>query len=232
VPAVRSGEALAEALPEPGHGWSPEEPGEPEEPEEAVMVAARWADGLELVPLGSSAPPNVVVVPRERWRSRTGGTSGITGLRLSGERGGVASAAAIASISAGAARTRGARSRRRSVYLWRRVLVVTLIAVVGGLVWEAAQQLFIAAGSPVAGVTCPGSPNAPQAMALAAAERSPGAAAALGTCPKVYVARAGDTVWGIAVRYSEGGDPRALADSLEDQIGGELLQPGVVLAVP
>jgi hypothetical protein len=46
------------------------------------------------------------------------------------------------------------------------------------------------------------------------------------------VATPGDTVWSIAVRFAHGGDPRPLADRLEAEIGGGVLQPGQRLAVP
>lgn len=48
----------------------------------------------------------------------------------------------------------------------------------------------------------------------------------------VYVARPGDTVWGIAVKFSGSGDPRPLAEELETQIGGGVLQPGEQLTIP
>jgi hypothetical protein len=60
---------------------------------------------------------------------------------------------------------------------------------------------------------------------LAGASTEPGV-------PHFYVARPGDTIWGIAVRYSRGGDPRPLVDQLEAQTGGATLQPGEALAVP
>ena len=48
----------------------------------------------------------------------------------------------------------------------------------------------------------------------------------------MYVARPGDTIWSVAVRYDRGEDPRPLADLLEAQIGGAVLQPGQRLMVP
>jgi hypothetical protein len=42
----------------------------------------------------------------------------------------------------------------------------------------------------------------------------------------------GDTVWSIAVRFAHDGDPRPLADRLEAEMGGGVLQPGQRLAVP
>jgi hypothetical protein len=50
--------------------------------------------------------------------------------------------------------------------------------------------------------------------------------------PRLYVARPGDTIWGIAERFSGGGDPRPLADKLAAEIGDGVLQPGEVLEVP
>jgi len=119
----------------------------------------------------------------------------------------------------------------RRVYLWRRALVVTIIAVLGGIAWDAAQHLLVAAGAPVGGVCRPLSASS-GALGLAAPDQSPGAASVLGPCPGTYVAKQGDTVWGIALRYSKGADPRALADVLEGELGGATLQPGQALAVP
>jgi hypothetical protein len=50
--------------------------------------------------------------------------------------------------------------------------------------------------------------------------------------PRLYVARPGDTIWGIAERFSGAGDPRPLADKLAAEIGDGVLQPGEVLEVP
>jgi LysM domain len=60
---------------------------------------------------------------------------------------------------------------------------------------------------------------------------------ATGTCTSVpreivYVTKPGDTIWAIAVRFSDGGDPRPLEYRLEQQIGGGTLQPGQVLRLP
>lgn len=49
---------------------------------------------------------------------------------------------------------------------------------------------------------------------------------------KVYIARPGDTIWGIAEKYAHGGDPRPLVDQLEGEIGGGVLQPGQALVLP
>ena len=48
----------------------------------------------------------------------------------------------------------------------------------------------------------------------------------------VYMAKPGDTIWGIAVRFSGNSDPRPLAYNLEAQIGGAVLQPGDQLTIP
>lgn len=47
-----------------------------------------------------------------------------------------------------------------------------------------------------------------------------------------YIARPGDTVWSIAARAEPGQDPRPLADRLESEIGGQLLEPGDRLVIP
>jgi len=63
--------------------------------------------------------------------------------------------------------------------------------------------------------------------------RAGGALAGPGTgCEHVYVARPGDTIWSVAVRYGGGGDPRPLVDQLEAEIGGGVLQPGQQLVLP
>ena len=51
-------------------------------------------------------------------------------------------------------------------------------------------------------------------------------------CPIAYTARPGDTLWSIALRYSGGGDPRALVGPLEAELRGGVLQPGERLIVP
>jgi LysM repeat protein len=104
----------------------------------------------------------------------------------------------------GERRRSAAASRRRRVYLWRRVIVVAAIAAFGAVAWGAGGRLVAVAG--------------------AQPSRAP--------VQHVYVVRPGDTIWGIAVRYSGNGDPRALADRLEARIGGSVLQPGEQLTVP
>jgi hypothetical protein len=113
-----------------------------------------------------------------------------------------------------------------------------LVAVVGAVLWSAFDKLVAAAsGAPVGVVGCTAGPSSVQGVALASAGAGPHPSAGLVTsgasyCDQVYVARPGDTVWGIALRYSGTGDPRPLADSLEAQISGRVLQPGQRLAVP
>lgn len=51
-------------------------------------------------------------------------------------------------------------------------------------------------------------------------------------CSQIYVARPGDTIWAVAVMFGKGSDPRPLADQLEAEIGGGVLQPGQHLSVP
>jgi LysM repeat protein len=97
-----------------------------------------------------------------------------------------------------------AASRRRKVFLWRRMLVVVVIAGLGAAALAAGGWLVQVAGA---------QPSRPPV-------------------DHVYVARPGDTIWGIAVKFSGGGDPRPLADELETQIGGGVLQPGEQLSIP
>jgi hypothetical protein len=149
--------------------------------------------------------------------------------------------------------------RRRRKFFWRRLLLVSVIAALGASAWTATERLFLAAGAQPAGAQPAGlidctAPTVPQQtvpqqtvpqqiVALAAAEASPIPASNRlrrldlagdnsGGCSQYYVARPGDTIWGIAVRFAGNGDPRPLASSLESEIGGGALQPGQVLAVP
>jgi hypothetical protein len=144
--------------------------------------------------------------------------------------------------------------RRRRKFFWRRLLLVSVIAALGASAWTATERLFLAAGAQPAGAQPAGlidctAPTVPQqtvpqqTVALAAVEASPIPAANRlrrldlagddsGRCSQYYVARPGDTIWGIAVRFAGNGDPRPLASSLESEIGGGTLQPGQVLAVP
>jgi hypothetical protein len=95
-------------------------------------------------------------------------------------------------------------SRRRRVFFRRRVLLVAAIAGLGAAGWAAGGWLVQVAGAQATGMPV----------------------------QHVYVARPGDTIWGIAVRFSGGGAPGPLAYKLEQQIGGGVLQPGDQLDVP
>ena len=138
--------------------------------------------------------------------------------------------------------TRAVR-RGRQRYFWRRMLAVWLVAVLGALTWNATERLFSSTGAATGALGCGYTALQPQTIALASAGATSLRAAAplpeLGfndkgttSCSHIYVARPGDTIWQIAVRFSGGGDPRPLADSLEAEIGGGALQPGQPLNVP
>ncbi len=101
-------------------------------------------------------------------------------------------------------RPTAAATRRRRTFFWRRVVAVVAIAGIGAAVWAAGGRL----------------------MAVAGAEPSHAA------FERVYIAKPGDTIWGIAVRFSGNSDPRPLAYNLEAQIGGAVLQPGDQLTIP
>ena len=88
--------------------------------------------------------------------------------------------------------TSAAASRRQRVFLWRRMLVVVIIAGLGAAALAAGGWLVQVAGA---------QPSRPPVQ-------------------HVYVARPGDTIWGIAVKFSGNRDPRPLADELETQIQG------------
>jgi len=47
-----------------------------------------------------------------------------------------------------------------------------------------------------------------------------------------YVARAGDSLWAIALRLEPDADPRPLVDALAAELHGAALRPGDVLVVP
>jgi Tfp pilus assembly protein FimV len=49
---------------------------------------------------------------------------------------------------------------------------------------------------------------------------------------RVYVARPGDTLWGIATRLDPTGDPRPLVDQMEAELHGGQLQAGQRLILP
>jgi hypothetical protein len=106
------------------------------------------------------------------------------------------------------ARPRSVARPSQRTFFWRRVLALAVIAGLGVLALQAAGRLV---GATVAGAQEPGTGQ---------------------VGGQIYVARPGDTIWSIAVRYSQGGDPRPLVDKLEAEIGGGTLQPGERLAVP
>ncbi|MDA8300149.1 MAG: hypothetical protein M0005_01070 [Actinomycetota bacterium] len=102
--------------------------------------------------------------------------------------------------------------------LWRRLLLLALAAGAGALASSVASRLIASASPSHAGTSpCP-----------------PGASAPWGSncATTTYVARPGDTIWAVAVRFSGTKDPRPLEYLLESQIGGGTLQPGEVLHVP
>jgi len=103
-------------------------------------------------------------------------------------------------------------------------LVVLVIASLGALAWSVAQKLAAAASTgAVTAVAC--RPATPVPLGGLGPDSS-------ASCPKTYVAVAGDTVWSIALRFDHGGDPRPLVDRMEAEIGGGMLQPGQRLTVP
>jgi hypothetical protein len=104
-------------------------------------------------------------------------------------------------------------------FVWRRLLAGIALASLLALGWGAAGRFSsYAVPSRASSLHCgPAEPN------CAAAGHPSGA---------LYIARPGDTIWAIAVRYSHGRDPRPLEYTLEAQLGGEPLQPGDVLRVP
>lgn len=118
--------------------------------------------------------------------------------------------------------TRSARPRSRPAgevrsphsYFWRRLLLLVLVAGSGALASSVTGRLMASA-----------SPS--RASDVSCLQASAG-----GCLPATYVARPGDTIWAIAVRFSGNADPRPLEYRLEQQIGGRTLQPGDVLRVP
>lgn len=110
--------------------------------------------------------------------------------------------------------------RRPRTFFWRRALVVSVIAGLGAMAWDATSKLAAVAGA-----------QAPQGQRCSSGG-APGASQTAGSCGQVYVARPGDTIWSIAVGYARGGDPRPLVAQLEAEIGGGTLQPGERLVVP
>jgi hypothetical protein len=140
------------------------------------------------------------------------------------------------------------RPARPQKFFWRRLVVLCVLSVLGVVAWGATEEVFGAPGASPAGLQACLSPAAvSHSVDLAAASSgAPGGTSSAGAtgrqlnltgdgagaCPQTYVARPGDTIWAIAVRFSGGGDPRPLAAELEAEIGGAALQPGQVLAVP
>ncbi|HTW08696.1 MAG TPA: LysM domain-containing protein [Acidimicrobiales bacterium] len=112
-----------------------------------------------------------------------------------------------ANVAAGRPRANVAAAQSRAevagrTFLWRRVLLASALLAAAALAWEGTSRLLPAGAQPAH------------------------------AAPLTYVARPGDTIWGIAERYARGGDPWPLVDRLEDEIGGATLQPGQVLTVP
>ena len=103
------------------------------------------------------------------------------------------------------------------VFFWRRLLVVGVLAGAVAAGWGAMDKLLASAvPSKASAIACesPAAPCMPARHAI------------------TYVARPGDTIWAIAVRFSGSKDPRPLEYHLEQEIGGGTLQPGQVLDVP
>jgi hypothetical protein len=113
-----------------------------------------------------------------------------------------------------------ALARRSRTFFWRRAMVLSVVAGLAATAWLVAGRLDGVAGA-----------QAPDSEQCSPGGLPGSGAAALG-CGQLYVARAGDTIWSIAVAYSRGGDPRPLVDELEAEIGGGTLQPGERLTVP
>jgi len=103
------------------------------------------------------------------------------------------------------------------------------------LFWRWGPTLLLAAAS---GAVVIGAGTVMQRALAGAAPLRPGlrecASGQVGKdgCGQLYVVRPGDTIWSVAVRYDQGGDPRQLMDQLEGEIGGGALQPGEQLIVP
>jgi hypothetical protein len=101
--------------------------------------------------------------------------------------------------------------------VWRWSIVVALVVGLGMLALATARGAFASDDGALGDLTpCPVGAVVPTAQG----------------CSVVYVARPGDTIWSVAVRYDRGEDPRPLSDLLEAQIGGGVLQPGQRLMVP
>ena len=155
-------------------------------------------------------------VPGPRVAGRPPRGAALGGRRLATSRANVAAGRPRANVAAGRPRANVAAGRPRAnvaaaqsraevagrTFLWRRVLLASALLAAAALAWEGTSRLLPAGAQPAH------------------------------AAPLTYVARPGDTIWGIAERYARGGDPWPLVDRLEDEIGGATLQPGQVLTVP
>lgn len=116
-------------------------------------------------------------------------------------------------------------SARPRTYFWRRMVAVVGIAALGAVAWSLGGRVVAGASVRPGSVHC----SAGLVPVPAGAVGTDGLSS---TCGMPYVARPGDTIWQVAVRYDQGGDPRALEDELEAEISGGVLQPGQRLVVP
>lgn len=117
------------------------------------------------------------------------------------------------------------RARRPRTYFWRRLVAILAIAALGAVALSAGQRLVAGAAIRPGATHC----NTGEVVVPAAAQ---GLGEVGGACGLAYIARPGDTVWSVAVRYSGGGDPRPLEDVLQAEVVGSVLQPGQQLVVP
>lgn len=102
---------------------------------------------------------------------------------------------------------------------WRRALAATALASLAAIGWGAFGRLATSASlARASALSCP----RPTTTCSAGETRN----------TAVYVAKPGDTVWAIAVRYAGDQDPRPIEYQVEAQLGGRPLQPGDVLRVP
>lgn len=68
--------------------------------------------------------------------------------------------------------------------------------------------------------------------AAPAAHEGAGTGGAVPVGATVYVAEQGDTVWSIAARFDQGGDPRPLAEAIAAETGSGMVVPGERIAIP